>query len=153
MRKASILALLLGLILALPTSGSIGRTFTFLGTAVNVSAGGNWTNGGGGVSSTEPDLTYEVNEGSIMVTFTRSAGTTDTVDFWFQVHNGIAWSTTAFLKVQIATNSPADTNVVRDCGTIIQLQGIKKIRLYKIENTDSSNNVTDCNAYLVLKNR
>ena len=88
---------------------------------------------------------------AITVTFTRSAGSSSTVDFEFQVSfdNGTTWSTAYYVRIQVATNETAASNVVRKT-TEINFYGISHVRLYRIVNNDGANNLTACNATLSI---
>jgi len=122
----------------------------FLAAAVDVNAGVTKVNGTD-FTSLELDVRPLCGYGTISVTFTRAAGLTDKIAFYFQVSNdeGLTWSTVEYVKIEYATNSEAVSNVVRGTEPVI-LDAITHIRLWKIVNNDASNNCTACNATLSL---
>lgn len=88
------------------------------------------------------------SQATITITFTGD-GTMDgeDVDFLFQVSydGGTTWTTTAFLEIDVASNTDHVTNVVRHA-ELVQFPGISHIRLWKIVNNDATSNITAANA-------
>lgn len=126
--------------------------FAFLATAVDVNASATAVNGTDFTSDpvwiSRPGCGDAV---SITVTFTRAAGLTDTVDFEFQASydGGTTWTTAYYANIQVATNETALSNVVIKT-YLVNVPGVWGLRLYRINNTDASNNLTDCNASVSL---
>ena len=87
------------------------------------------------------------------MTFTRSAGSTSTVDFYFQVSydNGTTFSdyhdpVSDADYISIATNHAVISGNIVRVTRIISIAGISHIKLAKITNNDASNALTLCNA-------
>lgn len=150
MRKRIILTVFMIFVLVAMASPEYRVGFTFLRTAVNVTAGVTVTNQAGFVSGNEP-ISYPGYDSvvAITITFTRAAGTASNVDFEFQVSNddGTTFSTAAYVTISAPTNSDAATNVVRHT-ELVNIHGLSHIRLYQVVNNDGANNVTACNATL-----
>jgi len=87
----------------------------------------------------------------LTITFTRTTGTSSEVDFEFQASfdDGTTWCTDAFIKISIATNRTAVSNVVRHCSVEL-IPGVSHLRLYRIVNNDASTDLTACNATLSI---
>ena len=147
MRKILFLSIL---ILAVSLFGWYTQDWDFLDTAVDVNASATKVNGTD-FTSNEIKIMSRKDGGAITVTFTRATGSASTLDFEFQAScdGGTPWSTAYYVKIEVATNETAVSNVVRK--TIqVNLWGISHIRLYRIVNNDGANNVTACNAILSL---
>ena len=131
-------------LLLLPLFG-LDRT-TFLSTGVDVDASSEQV-----TTSTSAKVNIAKanrdNGASIQVTFTRTAGTTATLDFEFQysIDGGATWDTAYSFVIEVPTNTAADTNVVRKT-FVINTYGVTDVRLSSVKNNDSANNVTNCNA-------
>jgi len=118
---------------------------TFLSSGVNVNA------------SSEQDTTStsekvwlskgdKAEDASIQITFTRTAGSESALDFEFQFSlDGTNWDTDNSFKISVPTDTVADSNVVRKT-VEINIDKVPFVRLSKIKNNDSVNNVTNCNA-------
>ena len=124
----------------------------FLGTAVSCSAGNTLTNGTDFTSV--PVRVSHSGYGSVVaitVTFTRTTGTSSTVDFEFQAsyNNNTTWSTAYFVRIQVVTNETASSNVVIKT-TLVNVHGISHLRLYRIVNNDGSTDLTACNATMSI---
>jgi len=146
MKKTLILALVA--ILALPLFATHQREKWFLGTAVDVNAGATVT-----YPATLPSGVVDVSkysEVSITVVFSRAAGAADTVDIeiWCSPE-GSTWSllreTDGEALFQIPTNTDAITGNVVRVTFIINVQGLRYLRLGSVENTDGVNNITGFN--------
>lgn len=88
------------------------------------------------------------SQATITITFTGDGSMDgEDIDFFFQVScdNKTTWSTTAFLEIDVASDTDHSSNVVRH-SELVQFPGISHIRLWKITNGDMSSNVTACNA-------
>jgi hypothetical protein len=141
MRKLILIGLL---ILVLPVFGAYTKYQIFLDTAVAVNAGATADNGAEFTSKERP---VPAAHGLLVVTFTRAAGSTATVDFYIQVSfdGGDTWSTPGdFGTFSVPTNTKAVSNVVRTA-KLIYLYGVSHVRLWEIHNNDSEN-LTACNA-------
>lgn len=153
MRK--ILAIItLGLLLVtLPLLASHQRDKWFLGTAVDVGADATVS-----YPATLPSGAIDVSkysQCSLTVVFSRAAGTTDTVDveIWCSPGGGI-WSllrqTAGEPLLQAQTGTDAITGNVVRVTYLVELPGIKYLRLGSVENTDSSNAITGFNVLCSL---
>jgi hypothetical protein len=139
--KKSILIGLLALALSL-----FGGPMNFLDTAVDCAAGATIVNG---AAFTSREILISSSVAGLAVTFTRMAGSSSTVDFYFQTSNdnGLTWTTGYFHKVSVATNEAAVANVVRYADREPPLfNGVSHIRLWKIVNNDLVNDLASCNA-------
>lgn len=125
-----------------------------LATSVNVGTSTTVTNAAADFVSKELPV-KEPDYGStafFIVTFTRSAGSTSTVDFEFEASHdgGTTWTTDAYVKLEVPTETIASTNVVRD-GYLVNVSGISHIRLSRIVNNDASNALTACNVSISIR--
>ena len=150
MRKF-ILAIIL--LLTIPLMGAYRKSADFLASAVAVNATITKVNGTD-FTSVEVNLSYPPDLptiGALTVTFTRAAGSASTVDFEFQVSydGGTSWTTAYYVRIQVATNETAVSNVVKVTKPVY-LYGISHMRLYRIVNNDGANNLTACNAKISL---
>jgi len=91
---------------------------------------------------------------SLVFTFTRAAGSSSTVDVYFQASNdgGITWATfgttTTSYLISVKTEEAAITgNIVR---VIFQINtyALSDLKVWKIDNNDASNNITACQFYI-----
>ena len=144
---------LLVILVAIPLWGTFNKSWDFLATAVDCGASTTLVNGVG-FTSTQIEISRPQgmkDTGSLSVTFTRAAGSASTLDFEFQVSfdGGSSWSTAYYVRIRVATNETALTNVVKVTKEL-NLHGISHIRLYRIVNNDGANAVTACNATLSL---
>jgi len=120
----------------------------FLAADISVNAGTTKVNGTDFTSAEVYIANHGLKEVSaIKITFTRAAGSSSTVDFEFQVSldGGTSWSTAYYVKVQSTTDETAVSNVVRKI-QLVNIYGITHIRLYRVVNNDSGNNLTAVNA-------
>jgi len=120
---------------------------------LSIAAGGSAINGidfySKEISVSDPDhgaVAFFVAE------FTRSVGSYDTVDFEFEAShdNGETWTTDYYVKMEIPTNTRAENNEVR-AGKFINVSGVSKVRLSRITNNDSSNDLTNCNVLISIR--
>jgi hypothetical protein len=149
--KKTILILALIAFAVLPMRATYNYNKAFLVTAVNCAASTTVVNGTEFTSATQGGFG---NAGLLTLTFTRAAGSaTLAVDFYFQVSydNGTTWadlhdavSDADYLSV-LTGHAVVTGTTVRVSRTII-LNGVSHIRLSKIVNNDSGNNLTACNA-------
>ena len=88
---------------------------------------------------------------AITVTFTRTTGDANNVDFEFQASfdNGTTWDTAYYVRIQVATNETADSNVVRKT-SLVNVMGLSHLRLYRIKNNSGSIALTACNATMSI---
>ena len=149
-RLTALLSVLLLVALA-PYVGtqSYHTSAAFLTTAEDVNSGATATNGAE-FTSTEIEVSRlgYPDKATITITFTGDGSMDGSdIDFFFQVSydGGTTWSTTAFLEIDVASNTDHSSNVVRH-SELVQFPGISHIRLWKIVNNDAANNVTACNA-------
>ena len=143
-------SILIAAVLAIVMTASYFQTnWAFLSAAVAVDAGATKTNGAEFTSQgADKDLNW-VQLALLTVTFTRAAGSASKVYFEFQISydGGTTYTTAYYWRVEVATNETAVSDVVR-YSELIPLYGVSHIRLYRIVNDDSGNNLTDCNAYI-----
>lgn len=128
-----------------------GGPQSFLDTAVDCAAGVTIVNG---VGFTSREIMVSSSMAGLAVTFTRAAGSSSKVDFYFQASNdgGITWTTAYLYKVSVATDAAAVSNGVRYADVSgIELRGVSHIRLSKIVNGDLVNDLTACNAAISEK--
>ena len=159
-KKILAAALMIGVFLFLPLiiSGDWISSADFLSTAEDVNASATAVNGTA-FDTKEVNIKYPsyVNPvGAITVTFTTDgSGTSDEIDFEFQVSydDATTWSTAYYVKISVATNKTADASDVVRVTKAVNFYGISHVRLYRIVNNDSANNLTDCNATISLGGR
>ena len=127
---------------------------TFLATPVSCGTSAAVVNGTGFTSKVAhvSSLMNAQPVGIITVTFTRTTGTASEVDFEFQASSdeGTTWTTPYFVKVSIATNETAVSDIVV-AKRLIYLYGITSLRLYRINNNDGSTALTLCNATFTVR--
>ena len=148
MKRLSLI-IFLAIILAMPGPGSFRSKTDFLTAGVAVNATVTKVNGTD-FTSIPIDLTWPPGApsvGSIVVTFTRAAGSASLVYFEFQASydGGTTWTTSYWTRIEVPTNETAVANVVR-AREPVELHGISHIRLFQIVNNDGANNLTACNA-------
>ena len=120
----------------------------FLTTAVACGTSTTLVNGTGFNSSTIRVARGGYPEaGAITITFTRTTGSASEVYFEFQASydNGTTWTTAYYVRIAVATNETAVSNVVVKT-TLINLNGVSHLRLYRIVNLDAAVGLTACNA-------
>lgn len=130
-------------------------TANFLDTAVDVGAGATATNGTE-FTSNELEigrwLAEKQQPGAIIVTFTRAAGTADTVDFELEVsyNGGTTWASFEGVGIKVATNHAVISGTTVRVHIEVNFYGISTIRVHSIKNNDSTNGITACNVTLSL---
>jgi hypothetical protein len=138
------------LMLAVLASGqSWWKSEAFLATAVNCNASATVTNGVDFTSATvRASYIGRPSVGAISVTFTRAAGSaTLTVDFYFQASydNGTTWAD-YIESFSVETGHAVLSGTTVKVTKPINLYGVSHLRLSKIVNNDTANNLTACNA-------
>jgi len=119
----------------------------FLATAeASIAAAATATNG---TEFTSKSLPPDPNQALITVIFTTAGGDGGSVDFEFQASydGGTTWTTTDFIKISVASDEDADSNVVRH-STIVDTAGVSRLRLWKVKNGDGVTAITSVNAVL-----
>lgn len=139
--------------LLIPSFGqSWSRSDYFMASGVSCGAGATLVNQTGFASliirASYPGMP---STGALTITFTRTTGTSATVDFEFQASydNGVTWTTSAYVTVSIPTNSLAASDVVRYTAPI-NVYGVSHLRLSRIVNNDGATALTACNATFSL---
>ena len=115
-------------------------------TAFSLNASTTATNGVE-FTSTAISVPYSVISAVLLATFTRAAGSASlTVDFYVQVSpdNGTTWYTYTSLAVTTGETVVSGTTV--NYAFPINLAGVTHIRLWKVVNNDTANNLTAVNA-------
>ena len=153
MRKLFAIITLGLMLVALPLLASHQKQKWFLGTAVNVG-----TDATVSYPDTLPSGVVDVRKYSscaLTVVFSRAAGTTDTIDIeiWCSPGDRI-WSLLRQSEgeplLQVQTGTDAITGNVVRVTYLVNLNGIKYLRLGSVENTDSSNAITGFNVLCSL---
>jgi len=141
MKKLFLICLL---VLAVSASGAQYYNANFLDTAVAVNAGITSVNGTDFASKERPTSN---NAGLITITFTRAAGSASTVNFYFQVSfdGGTTWSD-YIESISIETQHSVISGTTVRVSKPVNLWGISYMRLSKIVNGDTANNLTAVNA-------
>jgi len=119
----------------------------FLSTAVNVNAGATVTTTSTSVWVARPGYSGVV---ALICTFTREAGTTSTLDYYFKASHdgGTTWENYDDITIKIPTNQAVYTgDIVREV-KLIYIYGLTTLKLRQIINNDGVNNVTACNVTL-----
>ena len=141
------------LLLSIPLSPqSYIANVDFLGTAVSCGTSTTLVNGTN-FASVPVRVSYP-GYGSIValtVTFTRTTGDANTVDFEFQASydNGTTWDTAYYVRIQTATNATAVSSVVRTT-SLVNVMGLSHLRLYRIKNNSGTIALTACNATMSI---
>lgn len=145
--------LIFALILVIPMSGSVRKWNDMLlnsvaaVTAIDIAASATATNGTD-YTSLELPVEHSIRV-VISITFARAAGSSSTVDVELEVSTDHkkTWSTyrggSANPMIQVATNSEVITGTTVNMAYQINAAGISHFKIKDIENTDSSNGVTD----------
>jgi len=87
---------------------------------------------------------------SLICTFTRTAGTTSTLDFYFMASHdgGTTWENYDDITIETPTNQAVYTGkVVREV-KLVYVYGLTQLKLRQIVNNDATNGVTACNVTL-----
>jgi hypothetical protein len=153
--KKTILILALVVLAAIPIGAAYNYSKLFITAGVSCNASSTVNNDGKDFTSINVGpIPNDVNTALLTLTFTRATGSaTLAVDFYFQVSydNGTTWadlhdavSDADYLSV-LTGHAVVTGTTVRVSRTII-LNGVSHIRLSKIVNNDSGNNLTACNA-------
>lgn len=131
---------------AVPGGADYRYSKSFLAAAASVNAGVTKTNVAD-FTSVEINVVSLPSQGALTVTFARAAGTTSTVDVYFEVSTdgGTTWATFEGTTLSIATNHAVISGTTVRSALLLDLGGISNIRLAKIVNNDSSNNITAVN--------
>jgi len=119
----------------------------FLVTAVNVNASTTVAVASSSIWVSRPGFSGVV---ALICTFTRSAGSTSTLDFYFQASHdgGTTWENYDGATIEIPTNQAVYSgNIVREV-YFIYVYGLTHLRARQIVNNDGANNVTACNVTL-----
>lgn len=147
----SLLVLLLFTVLSLTPVNPQSWAFTkdFLDTAEDVGTNTVAENGAGNEFISNEVWVSRRGYGSIaLITceFTRAAGSSSTVDFYFQVSydDGTTWSD--YDKVEIPTNTTVISGTTVRVSYVFHTSGASHWRLSVIDNNDASNALTACNA-------
>ena len=94
------------------------------------------------------------SQATIIITFTGDGSMDGSdIDFFLQLGylsdptdtSTITWSTTSFLEIDCASDADHSSNVVRH-SELVQFPGAYALRVMKIVNNDSANNITAANA-------
>ena len=119
----------------------------FLVTAVNVNASATVAVASSSIWVSRPGFSGVV---ALICTFTRSAGSTSTLDFHFQASydGGTTWADYSGITIEIPTNQDPYSGT-----TVIEIYeryvyGLTHLKLKDITNNDGANNVTACNVTL-----
>jgi len=143
--------LILGLfaltLFSLSLNAQVPKSEDFLTAAVNVGTSSTVTTSSSSIWVSEPGYSGVV---ALICTFTRSAGSTSTLDFYFQVSHdgGTTWENYDDITIEIPTNQTVYSGTtVRDV-YLVYVHGITHMRLWKIVNNDGTNAVTACNVTL-----
>jgi hypothetical protein len=117
----------------------------FIATAISVNASATATNGS---EFTSREQSAKAQAGQIIITFTRAAGSSSlTVDFYFQISfdGGTTWAD--YVEgVGVETGHAVISGTTVRVSRPISLAGCSHIRLAKIVNNDTANNLTAVNA-------
>ena len=149
MKKVLILVFLMA-VLALPHYAKFTGYEDFISTAISINASQTATNGSE-FTSAEVEVSIPLNDPTpvalITLAYTRSgAGSTSTIDVHLQVYNGSAWTTADVYGFSVTSNTDnggSGSNV--KAAKFIYLYGVQRVRLYKIVNNDSGENLTNVN--------
>lgn len=140
--KRKSLALFVVLLLTLCLSAGV-KDKDFLSTAISVNASTTATNGSQLYSR---EFDPKGNQVAITVTFARAAGTADTVDVYFEAsYDGTTWATFDGALLEIPTNTTPVTGTTVTVLYQLNVYGVELLRVWKVDNTDSSNGITACN--------
>jgi len=152
MKKIWIMALVVLLVLPLMADRTWNETFT---TAFNLNASATKTHG---TDFTSASVQVSSERGArmalLVLTFSRAAGSALTVDFYFQVsYDGTTWCDfndpiADAEYFSLATNHAVTSGSIVLVARVIHLAGVSHIRLNKVVNNDTGNNVTAVNALL-----
>ncbi len=148
MKKLLFIVLIALMVLPLMADRTYTVAFT---TAFNLAASGTATNG---TEFTSAEVKVSEEKGTktalLTMTFTRAAGSaTLTVDYYFQVSfdGGTSWSD-YIDPTSIITGHSVISGTTVAVSKPLHLFGVSHIRLSKVVNGDTANNLTACNAYL-----
>lgn len=150
MRHLKILAILGILLFALfffPLNAQNTMYEDFLVTAVDVTAGATVATASSSIWVSRPGYSGVI---ALICTFTRAAGSTSTLDFYFQASHdgGTTWENYDDITIEIPTNQTVYSgNIVREV-YLVYAYGLTHLRLRQIVNNDGANNVTACNVTL-----
>lgn len=126
--------------------GEVTNSYDFLATAIGCGAGATVVNGVGFTSKEVSTGSGLGVIGTLVVTFTRSgSGASDVVEFHIQgsQDGGTTWTTADVYSVEIATDTDnGGSGSVVTVMKFINLNGVSRLRLYKIVNNDSSETLT-----------
>ncbi len=149
MRKIALFFLALCVLFSLSIAVNYDRDF--LATAEDVGTSTTAVTGTD-FDSREISIPDVISMIGITVTFTRTTGSAEEVDFKFQYSydEGNTWTTAAAETITFATNIDAVTNVARAYSVIV-CPGVTHVRLYEIDNRDTTIAPTACNATLSYK--
>jgi hypothetical protein len=138
------------LLLILPLTGSWKRSTNFVTTGFALAAGATKVIGDTGFTDNKLGTT-DASIGLLTVTFTRAAGSTSTVDYYFQVSydGGTTWSD-YIESIGIATNHSVMSGTTVIVSKPVNLFGVSHIRWSKVVNGDVVNAVTAVNAVLSI---
>lgn len=119
----------------------------FLVTAVDVTAGATVATASSSIWVSRSGYSGVV---SLICTFTRAAGTTSTLDYYFTASHdgGTTWENYDDITIEIPTNQAVYSgNIVREV-KLIYVYGLTHLKLRQIINNDGVNGVTACNVTL-----
>jgi len=143
-------------LLALPVWAVQTNSGSFATAAFNVGAGATALRAtaftSAGIKVTEE---FGAHSALLILEFTRAAGSSSTVDYYFQVSwdGGTTWAdfkepVADAEYFSIATNHAVISGTTVRISFVIRLDGVSTIRMSKVVNGDSSNALTAVNAYL-----
>jgi hypothetical protein len=146
-------ALVIALILLVMPVVSQQGYVAFLTTAVDVNGGATATNGA--EFNSIPVSTLGLDTVILIITFTGdgTVAESDDIDFIFEISwdDATTWTTTDIFEVDCPADSEHASNIVIH-PEFWRVRAATHIRLDKIVNNTTSENVTACNAYLVYLN-
>jgi len=146
--KKYFIGLMVFVLLISVASGAWRDKKVFLATAVDCGAGVTLVDETG-FTSAKISIPWNIQVALVTVTFTRAAGSTPTVDFYFRVSydNGTTWANYRS-TISIPTNEPIISGTTCRVSQPVYFYGVSHIRLWKIVNTDAANALTAVNATL-----
>ena len=137
-------------LLFIQASGKWNHSEDFLHSGVTIAASGTSTNGTD-FTSTPIDLSAIQGQGNVVLitlTFTGDGSmTADTdIDYYYQVsYDGTNWTTDEYVIVDVDSDASHSSNVVIH-SELLNIYGVRSIRLWKVINNDSGSIITAVNS-------